>query len=992
MANVKNFGLSGVNADVQFGKGGGRLVFGSSVFQATSDGSTLIELHAAAPTTSDAVGTKGYIDSVASGLDPKQSCQVATTADLAGTYASGGGTGGTGAFTSMDTDTAIDGYTLQVGDRILLKDQTGTAQENGIYIVLTINVATGTIERAADQDGSPSNEVSGGNFTFIENGTANADSGWVLQGSGDILLNTDDLNWSQFSGAGQITAGDGLLKSGNTIDLDFTSGLANTAVATGDIIAFADVSNSNAMESRTLGAIFTDLDVVTTSNSATGFLTQTANDTYTTVDILVSAAGTAGGGLVIANGDGSADVTLGLDILNQTNATVALGDTFLFNDVSDGFVKRDTVEGIIDLVVAATSDNEISLLDTSVVITDTGADGTITFTADANASLTLDDTTAAFLAEITSDGDIQGATLTATGLTSTGVLFNTSGELATEAAFTYNAGTNTLVAENITGVSNIITGAFTTSAGDITATAGNVVAGADVQGLTLTGTGLLDTGMVFSASGELTTDAGFIYVAATDTLSFANWTGTSATVSGDVQGATLTATGLTTTGVVFNSSGELDTEAAFTYNDVSNTLNADNWTGVSGVISGDMEAGTLTATGLTDGRVVFNSSGELTDDPNFLFTTTNDVLTVGIAGTGGFTFDGTNQTITGLATDTDITITPNGTGEVIIGTAGAATLASDAAASMTVEGQTDLFLQSGTGSVFIQDLSTTTAVTTAEFGGATVGDTEWLVFSTGAEGTSATIGTASSGDIKFLMGSTKLLLVDDAANYEALIISTDDDAAIVNKGYVDNAINSGAAEEAIKSSAILLDLTDYSATATGAVAHTGGVPDANQIALLGADVGQGYESAPTFTQVGGTGINAVLTAGIDGSGIITTLTSVDGTGYTGDETWTVDSVTISMTALPAKATILRITLDVTNDSDNASSTLEFGVSGTPAAFAATTDTDPVNDGLYIVDVMSFATGARTPLVTHNTEPSGTAAAAFAILEYRVPLTAELTLE
>jgi hypothetical protein len=55
-------------------------------------------------------------------------------------------------------------------------------------------------------------------FTFVSEGTANADSGWVLTTNDTITLDTTALAFAQFSGAGQITAGAGLTKTGNTID------------------------------------------------------------------------------------------------------------------------------------------------------------------------------------------------------------------------------------------------------------------------------------------------------------------------------------------------------------------------------------------------------------------------------------------------------------------------------------------------------------------------------------------------------------------------------------------------------------------------------------------------------------------------------------------------------------------------------------------------------------------------------------------------------
>jgi len=156
------------------------------------------------PTDDNHAATKAYVDAARSGLDVKQSVRVATTAAVL--LASG----------LEDTD-VIDGVTLATGDRVLVKNQ-GTASENGIYVVQ----ASGAAVRATDFDGT--GEVSGGAFTFVEEGTVNADSGWVVTSNGAITIGTDAIAWVQFSGAGQITAGNGLTKSGNTIDAVGTAG------------------------------------------------------------------------------------------------------------------------------------------------------------------------------------------------------------------------------------------------------------------------------------------------------------------------------------------------------------------------------------------------------------------------------------------------------------------------------------------------------------------------------------------------------------------------------------------------------------------------------------------------------------------------------------------------------------------------------------------------------------------------------------------------
>lgn len=170
---------------------------------------------ATSPSADADVATKSYVDAQRSGLDVKQSVRVATTEDL--TLASD--------FENGDT---VDGVTLATGDRILIKNQ-ATGSENGIY---TVN-ASGAPTRATDADSNT--EVTPGMFTFVEEGTTNADSGWVLTTNGSITLGSTALTFAQFSGAGQITAGAGLTKTGNQLDVGGTSNRITVNADTVDI-------------------------------------------------------------------------------------------------------------------------------------------------------------------------------------------------------------------------------------------------------------------------------------------------------------------------------------------------------------------------------------------------------------------------------------------------------------------------------------------------------------------------------------------------------------------------------------------------------------------------------------------------------------------------------------------------------------------------------------------------------------------------------------
>ena len=168
--------------------------------------------------TTDSLANKAYVDQVAQGLDTKPSCKLATTANLAASYSNG--TAGVGATLTASSNGAlsIDGVTPSASDRILVKDQS-TAAQNGIYVVTTVgDGSTAFVLTRATPEDQPA-ELTGGSFVFVEQGTANGDNGYVFTHNGAPTFGTTALDVAQFSGAGQITAGAALTKTGNQLDV-----------------------------------------------------------------------------------------------------------------------------------------------------------------------------------------------------------------------------------------------------------------------------------------------------------------------------------------------------------------------------------------------------------------------------------------------------------------------------------------------------------------------------------------------------------------------------------------------------------------------------------------------------------------------------------------------------------------------------------------------------------------------------------------------------
>ena len=154
--------------------------------------------------TTNSLVSKEYVDAIKQNLDIKDSVRLASTANVSLTAGSSG----------LEAGDSIDGVALIAGDRVLLKSQTNAA-ENGIYVAVA---SAGTPARSVDANSN--DKVNAGMFVFVEEGTVNADNGFVLTTNDAISLGSTDLTFTQFSGAGQIVAGDALSKSANTLNVN----------------------------------------------------------------------------------------------------------------------------------------------------------------------------------------------------------------------------------------------------------------------------------------------------------------------------------------------------------------------------------------------------------------------------------------------------------------------------------------------------------------------------------------------------------------------------------------------------------------------------------------------------------------------------------------------------------------------------------------------------------------------------------------------------
>ena len=396
------------------GDGGG----GGATITIGQDAAATIETPSGGVFTNDNdIINKAYVDAVAAGLDWKESVRVGTiTSDIGGTYAAGGGTGGTGAFTLLDTtsaNSAFDGITLAVGDRVLVKNQTD-AKQNGIYVVTVASATIGEMERAPDQDGSPASEVSAGNATFIEEGTQ-ADTGWVISTNDPITLNTTPITWTQFSGTGaganafgSIVGGDGgtatadapsdsVTYNGNGINIQGNSGASASVDFALDMPDLTDgaetllitdslaVYDGTATLEYTFSDVVGDLEIPNAVGTGTGWIVSNGSGAYTTRTISNAVAGNRDG-IEVTNGDGSGNAVIGLDILTNAAAgeDVAAGDLFIGYNLSgtanETFTAQEMADGLFSLSGGISNAFSIITGDTGTA-TAIGAD-TITINGD----------------------------------------------------------------------------------------------------------------------------------------------------------------------------------------------------------------------------------------------------------------------------------------------------------------------------------------------------------------------------------------------------------------------------------------------------------------------------------------------------------------------------------------------------------------------------------------------------------------------------------
>jgi len=270
------------------------------------------------PVNAQDAATKGFVEATSQGLDVKDSCKAATTANIT-------------ISTALNNGDTLDGVSLSDGDRVLVKDQS-TASQNGIYIVGSSPARASDLAAGSDAAGM---------FTFVEQGTVNADNGFVCTSNkGSAVVGTNNLTFAQFSGAGQITAGNGLDKSGNTLSVDLKSNggivIESTEMAvdlsassiTGTLaVSDGGTGATSASAARTALGLVIGTDVEPHSDKLTELATMAQNTANSLADLTNTEVQIL---------DGATVTTTELNILDgntsATSTTLAAADRMVTND------------------------------------------------------------------------------------------------------------------------------------------------------------------------------------------------------------------------------------------------------------------------------------------------------------------------------------------------------------------------------------------------------------------------------------------------------------------------------------------------------------------------------------------------------------------------------------------------------------------------------------------------------------------------------------
>jgi len=396
-------------------------------------------------TQANDVTNKAYVDAAAQGLNVHPYCRAASTVAITGTatagtsdQSQGTGIGATFVYATASYPT-IDSVTLVLNDRVLLKNQTD-AKQNGIYYVSATGT-NNTLTRATDADNSIAGQVAAGDFVFIDEGGQN-NTGWVVDAAGTattppkgIRIGTDNISFTQFSGAGTYTAGVGITQSGSSFLITSSAGTLNPTSGNLDLTAVTRTNTTGATSSTTIQSITTD---------TYGRVTAVTSGTHTL-------ASTSVAGIASFNNT-NFSVTSGAVAANAITLTAGSGITLSTTAVNLGSSVTITNAGVISFAGAT---GEVTVATSNgATVTTTGSQINVGLTQNLQSAGTP---------------TFAGLTISSGGTATTPTLVATTGTFSgTVSASTVSATTATIGSGGITSSGQVAVSTSSTSAPQLT--------------------------------------------------------------------------------------------------------------------------------------------------------------------------------------------------------------------------------------------------------------------------------------------------------------------------------------------------------------------------------------------------------------------------------------------------------------------------------------------------------------------------------------------
>ena len=580
---------------------------------------------------------KQYVDAVAQGLHVKEGVDSATTDTLAvlsgGSVTYDNGVSGAGATLTLGSPlSTMDGHTLIDGDRVLIKNEVNQAH-NGIYVRTSSTVFTRDPLFDSDE------EIEGGDFVFVVEGTVYASTGWVQVNTVNIV-GTDDIVWVQFAGAGTYDAGTGLTLTGTTFSITpvgtpgtYTKVTTNASgqVTTGTTLSASDIPVLDASKITT-GILDNARTTATNLNQASAIVARDSSGNFTASTISATLSGNASTATAL-----------------QTARTIAVSGDVAGSALFDGTGNISIVTTIQPNAVVLGTDTAgtyISAVATSGVGLSASGGGAEDSTATITSNATALNTPSTIVARDI-NGDFTANTITAalTGNASTATSLQVSrsiavgGDLSGSASFN---GTSDITITATIQPDSVALGTDTT--GDYVATVGT------------SGVGISASGTGESAAVTITSNATALNTPSTIVSRDVSGNFAAGTITAALTGNASTATALQTSRNIALG-GDLSGSAAFNgTSDITITATITGSIGSADVLS---TARSIALGGELSGSALFDGSQDITitatitgSAPTADALTTSRNIALGGDLSGSAAFNGTSDiTITAAVAD-----------------------------------------------------------------------------------------------------------------------------------------------------------------------------------------------------------------------------------------------------------------------------------------------------------------------------------------------------